>query len=71
MRHKRALATILELAKAHRDLCDRDHERRRWERVVGIAYRALGEPNMAQIDKWLRDPGFEDLAASGGIVDAP
>lgn len=46
-----ALVRILELAKCHRDLALTNTEFERWQRIVTIAYDALGEPSAAKIEE--------------------
>lgn len=52
-----ALVEILEFAKSCRDLTVGKQDRRLWERVVGIAYDALDNPSIFDLDRIRREGG--------------
>jgi hypothetical protein len=51
---RKALAEIMELAKNHRDFANTDYERARWEKVLDLTDAALGNPTVADIQRFLR-----------------
>ena len=75
LKERFALVQILEFAKFKRNASDTMNEENRWQRVINISFEALGKPSMADIDNIRREAAdhqsYQDLAASGGLVDVP
>ncbi len=60
MNERIALVKILELAKLNKQFANTTPEETRWERVAKVAFAALGQPSIADLDKLKTEAAWQE-----------